>query len=63
MARTVADPAGVGAGDRVVDPDCGPGTAVREAARRGGTVIRAGLAGKIIEQTDAPPGVALPRRT
>jgi len=34
-ARTVADLAGVGPGDRVVDLGCGPGTAVREALRRG----------------------------
>jgi ubiquinone/menaquinone biosynthesis C-methylase UbiE len=34
-ARTIADVAAVGAGDRLVDIGCGPGTAVREAARRG----------------------------
>lgn len=34
-ARLAADLAGVGPGDRVVDIGCGPGTAVREAARRG----------------------------
>ena len=36
-ARVVADIAEVGPGDRVVDIGCGPGTAVREAARRGAT--------------------------
>jgi ubiquinone/menaquinone biosynthesis C-methylase UbiE len=34
-ARLVADLTGTGPGDRVVDVGCGPGTAVREAARRG----------------------------
>lgn len=34
-ARLIADVAGVRAGDRVVDVGCGPGTAAREAARRG----------------------------
>lgn len=34
-ARLAVDLAGVGAGDRVVDVGCGPGGAVREAARRG----------------------------
>lgn len=36
-ARTVAGLAGLTANDRVVDVGCGPGTAVREAARRGAT--------------------------
>ncbi len=36
-ARAVADAAGLTAGDRVLDIGCGPGTAVREAARRGAT--------------------------
>jgi ubiquinone/menaquinone biosynthesis C-methylase UbiE len=34
-ARLVADLAGVGPGDHVVDVGCGPGVAVREAIRRG----------------------------
>jgi len=34
-ARAVADLASLDAGDRVVDVGCGPGMAVREAARRG----------------------------
>ena len=34
-ARLAADLAAVGPGDRVVDVGCGPGTAVREAGRRG----------------------------
>jgi ubiquinone/menaquinone biosynthesis C-methylase UbiE len=38
-ARLVADLAAVGPGDRVVDVGCGPGTAVREAARRGATAV------------------------
>lgn len=38
-ARLVADLAAVSAADRVVDVGCGPGTAVREAARRGARVI------------------------
>jgi ubiquinone/menaquinone biosynthesis C-methylase UbiE len=37
-ARLAADLTEVGAGDRVVDVGCGPGTAVREARRRGATV-------------------------
>ena len=36
-ARVAADRTGVGAGDHVVDVGCGPGTAVREAVRRGAT--------------------------
>lgn len=36
-ARAIADAAGLEAGDRVADVGCGPGTAVREAARRGAT--------------------------
>jgi ubiquinone/menaquinone biosynthesis C-methylase UbiE len=36
-ARAVAGTAGLTAGDRVLDIGCGPGTAVREAARRGAT--------------------------
>src|SRR4051794_8106864 len=39
VARLVADLAGVGAGDRVVDVGCGPGTATRHAARRGAGAI------------------------
>jgi ubiquinone/menaquinone biosynthesis C-methylase UbiE len=35
LARTVADLAEVGPGDGVVDVGCGPGTFLREAARRG----------------------------
>jgi ubiquinone/menaquinone biosynthesis C-methylase UbiE len=35
QARAVADTAGITASDRVVDVGCGPGTAVRVAARRG----------------------------
>jgi|SRR5271165_61293 len=35
MAGIVGDLTGVGPGDRVVDVGCGPGTAVRAAARRG----------------------------
>ena len=38
-ARAVADHAAVVPGDTVVDVGCGPGAAVREAARRGATVI------------------------
>ncbi|MDR0342153.1 MAG: class I SAM-dependent methyltransferase, partial [Nocardiopsaceae bacterium] len=38
IARLVADAAGVTQGDRVVDVGCGPGGAVREAARRGAYV-------------------------
>jgi ubiquinone/menaquinone biosynthesis C-methylase UbiE len=38
-ARLVADLADVRDGDRVVDVGCGPGTALREAARRGGVGI------------------------
>lgn len=37
-ARVVADLAEVAPGDQVVDIGCGPGTAAREAARRGATV-------------------------
>jgi ubiquinone/menaquinone biosynthesis C-methylase UbiE len=36
-ARAVADAVGLGSGDQVLDIGCGPGTAVREAARRGVT--------------------------
>jgi ubiquinone/menaquinone biosynthesis C-methylase UbiE len=36
-ARAIADAAGLESGDRVADIGCGPGTAVREAARRGAT--------------------------
>jgi len=36
-AREVASIAGISASDRLVDIGCGPGTAVREAARRGAT--------------------------
>jgi ubiquinone/menaquinone biosynthesis C-methylase UbiE len=39
VARLVADLAGVGAGDRVVDIGCGPGTAVRHAARLGARAV------------------------
>jgi SAM-dependent methyltransferase len=35
LARAVVDLAGVAPGDRVVDVGCGPGTFLREAARRG----------------------------
>lgn len=38
VARVAADLAKVEASDRVVDVGCGPGTAVREAARRGAEV-------------------------
>jgi len=38
VARLVADLAGVTSGDHVVDVGAGPGTAAREAARRGATV-------------------------
>ena len=38
VARLAADLAGVSGADRVVDVGCGPGTAVREAARRGAHV-------------------------
>lgn len=38
-ARVVNDIAGVRAEDRVVDVGCGPGTAAREAARRGAEVV------------------------
>jgi SAM-dependent methyltransferase len=38
-ARWAADLTGVTAGTRVVDVGCGPGTAVREAARRGATAV------------------------
>ncbi len=37
-ARLVADLAGVGAGDHVLDIGCGPGTAARRAARRSARV-------------------------
>jgi len=37
VARLAADLTGVGPDDRVVDIGCGPGTAVREARRRGAT--------------------------
>jgi SAM-dependent methyltransferase len=37
VARAAADLAGVGPGDRLVDVGCGPGTAMREAVRRGAT--------------------------
>lgn len=37
-ARMICDLAEIGPGDRVVDVGCGPGTAVREATRRGSTV-------------------------
>jgi ubiquinone/menaquinone biosynthesis C-methylase UbiE len=36
-ARTVADTAGLTTADHVADIGCGPGTAIREAARRGAT--------------------------
>jgi ubiquinone/menaquinone biosynthesis C-methylase UbiE len=39
IARLAADLASVSATDRVIDVGCGPGTAVREAARRGARVI------------------------
>jgi ubiquinone/menaquinone biosynthesis C-methylase UbiE len=39
MARFVADTAGVGPGDRVVDVGCGPGRFLREAAERGAEVV------------------------
>ncbi len=38
-ARLVTDLAAVSAADRVVDVGCGPGTAVRAAARRGARVV------------------------
>jgi SAM-dependent methyltransferase len=38
-ARLVADLADLSAADRVIDVGCGPGTAVREAARRGAHVV------------------------
>jgi ubiquinone/menaquinone biosynthesis C-methylase UbiE len=38
-ARLVADLAGVGPGDRVVDIGCGPGVFLREAAERGATAV------------------------
>jgi SAM-dependent methyltransferase len=38
-ARLVADEAGVGAGDRVVDVGCGPGQFLREAAARGAEAV------------------------
>ena len=38
LSRLVADLAGVGPGDRVLDVGCGPGSAAREAARRGAEV-------------------------
>jgi SAM-dependent methyltransferase len=38
LSRLVADLAGVGPGDRVLDVGCGPGGAAREAARRGAAV-------------------------
>lgn len=41
MSRLVADLAGVGPGDRVLDVGCGPGGAAREAARRGAAVTAA----------------------
>jgi ubiquinone/menaquinone biosynthesis C-methylase UbiE len=37
--RLVADAAGVGPGDRVVDVGCGPGRFLREAAGRGAEVV------------------------
>jgi ubiquinone/menaquinone biosynthesis C-methylase UbiE len=39
IARLAADLASVSATDRVIDIGCGPGTAVREAARRGARAI------------------------
>ena len=38
-ARLAAERTGVGPGDHVVDIGCGPGTAVREARRRGATAV------------------------
>lgn len=38
-ARIACELAGVQPGDRVVDIGCGPGTAVREAVRRGATAV------------------------
>ena len=38
-ARLVADAAGVGPGDRVVDVGCGPGRFLREAAERGAEAV------------------------
>ena len=38
LSRLVADLAGAGPGDRVLDVGCGPGSAAREAARRGAEV-------------------------
>jgi ubiquinone/menaquinone biosynthesis C-methylase UbiE len=38
VSRLVADLAGVGPGERVLDVGCGPGAAAREAARRGAAV-------------------------
>ncbi|HKI74383.1 MAG TPA: class I SAM-dependent methyltransferase [Pseudomonadales bacterium] len=37
IARRAADLTGITASDKVIDVGCGPGTAVREAARRGAT--------------------------
>lgn len=39
IARLAADLASVSATDRVIDVGCGPGTAVREAARRGARAV------------------------
>jgi ubiquinone/menaquinone biosynthesis C-methylase UbiE len=39
MARLVADLAGVGPDDRVLDVGCGPGRFLREAASRGATAV------------------------
>jgi ubiquinone/menaquinone biosynthesis C-methylase UbiE len=38
-ARLAADLAGIGPGDHLIDVGCGPGTAVREAGRRGATAV------------------------
>jgi tocopherol O-methyltransferase len=60
LARRVADAAGVGAGDRVVDVGCGYGATARLlAAERGATVIGLTLSGAQAGALPPAPGVEL----
>lgn len=54
-ARLAADRTGVGPGDHVVDIGCGPGTAVREAARRGASATGVDPAAVMLRLARAVP--------